>query len=249
MCERSIAMQNNQLSNHLLRLLPAIDQRRLISVAETVALVPGEIILDRSKMRHVYFPCSGMITKAVRMGSGDQIEAGMIGNEGMIPLCLFLGIDVTPFVAEVQIPGQALRLSAKEFKLQVRRSPMLHSVLLRFAAAFMSQVSLSAACKTLHPLRAQLARWLLMIHDRIGSTQFTMTQETIANMLGVRRVSITSVAREFQQAGLIAYRRGKIQIIDLPRLKKEACECYGRINEVYDALRVAPDTKATKKNK
>jgi CRP-like cAMP-binding protein len=203
---------------------------------ELVALEPGQILLDRGKIDYVYFPISGVVTKVVRMAGGEQIEAGMIGNEGMVPLCLFLGLYSTPFQATVQNSGQALRLTAKAFNAHVQPGQLLHSVLLRFTAVFMAQLSLSAACKRLHPLRPQYCRLLLMTYDRVGASDFTLTQAAAAEMLGVRRMSITAAARQLHDEGVINYRRGKIEIVDMAGLKKAACECYGRIHEIGKTL-------------
>lgn len=236
-----------QTSNKLLNLLSPRDYARIAPELELIELRPGDVLLGRFKIDQVYFPTSGIIAKTVTMANGDQIEAGMIGNEGMVPLCLFLGLDLTPFQATVQNTGQALRMSAKAFDRHIQPGGMLHAILLRFAAAFMAQVSLSAACKGLHPLRAQLCRWLLMMHDRMGSPEFTLTQERIAEMLGVRRMSITAVARQLQAEGVIEYRRGRIKILNVRALMLASCECYGRARKVYDSLIVDRSSETRRK--
>lgn len=237
-----------RMANKLLRFLPAKEYDRLQPYLEEVPLKAGQILLDLGKVDYVYFPTGGVISKVVRMNNGDIAEAGMIGKEGMIPLCLFLGLDSTPFQATVQNSGQALRMTAKAFGDHVHAGHLLHSVLLRFAAAFMAQVSLSAACKSLHPLRSQYCRFLLMIHDRLGTDEFTLMQAAAAEMLGVRRMSITEVAGQLHKDGLINYSRGKIRIVDLVGLRKSCCECYGRIHEIYKALLI-PETFRTRGRK
>ncbi len=224
------------LANKLIGILPASEVRWLVPLLEPVSLEVGQVLLDRGKIAWVFFPSSGVVTKIVQMENGAQMEAGMIGNEGMVPLCLFLKLDTTPFHAVVQNPGQALRMSAEKFKAHVQPGQMFHSILLRFAAAFMAQVSLSAACNRLHHLSKRYCRWLLMTHDRIGVDQFTLTQESMAGMLGVRRMSITPIARRFQRDGLIRYSRGKMAILDRKGLERAACECYGRMKSIYDTL-------------
>jgi CRP-like cAMP-binding protein len=235
-------------ANKLLGLLPANEYDRLRTCIEPVVLEAGQVLLDRGKIDHVYFPISGVVTMFIRMADGDQIEAGMIGNEGMVPLCLFLGLNSTPFRAVVQNSGQALRIPAKTFDARVQAGYLFHSILLRFTATFMAQVSLSAACKRLHSLRAQYCRLLLMTHDRVRTSPFLLTQQAIAEMLGVRRMSVTAVANGLHDEGLIDYRRGRIRITDRVGLKKAACECYGRIRDVYKTLLIS-DSSGTRGGK
>lgn len=224
------------VANKLIGALPASEYRWLAPFLEPVPLQVGQVLLDRGKIAWVFFPGSGVVTKIVQMEDGAQMEAGMIGNEGMVPLCLFLELDRTPFHAVVQNPGQALRISAKEFKAHVRPGQPFHTILLRFAAAFMAQVSLSAACNHLHHLNKRYCRWLLMTHDRLGVDQFMFTQKSVAGMLGVRRMSITPIARRLQRDGLIRYSRGKMAILDRKGLERATCECYGRMLSIYDEL-------------
>lgn len=222
--------------NKLLALLPVTELRRLAPHLELVTLDTGQLLLDLGMISHVYFPVSGVIAKVVRMDDGDGIEAGMIGKEGMVPLCLFLNLDSTPFRAVVQNPGAAWRIPADVFKTCVKPGQLLHLVLLRFTAAFMAQVSQSAGCNRLHPLSKRYCRWLLMTHDRLEADQFALKQEFAARQLGVRRMTITPVASKLQQAGLLRYSRGRITIVDRPGLESASCECYRRVQTVYDQL-------------
>lgn len=221
------------------KLMCALPEREVASIhreMELVPLTPGDVLLGRGPVKHVYFPISGVVAKTVVMNDGHQVEAGLVGNEGVIPLCHFLGIGSTPFEATVQLAGEALRLSAEAFDAQLRASPLLHVKMLQFTAAFVAQVSLSGACKRLHSLRSQYCRLLLMLQDRANSPTFTLTQEAVGQMLGVRRMSVTEVAGQLYNEGIITYSRGQLSIIDRRALKRCACECYARIREVYQNM-------------
>lgn len=225
-----------QTANHLLDALPPRQLQQLTSKLERVPLRTGQVLFDLGMINHIYFPVTGIVSKVVRMDKGNGVEVGMIGNEGMVPLCLFLDLPSSPFRAVVQNPGAAWRMTADVFKAIVKPDHSFHGVLLRFAAAFMAQVSQSAGCNRLHPLEKRYCRWLLMTHDRVEADQFELKQEFSAGMLGVRRMSITPVAQKLQSAGMIRYRRGQITILDRPALESAACECYGRVQSVYDNL-------------
>ena len=233
----SIAISPASLSdNRLLAALPAKEQSRLVPQLEHVSLEPGQLLYDLGVIPYIFFPTSGVIAKIVRMDDGDGIEAGMVGKEGMVPLCLLMGLDSTPFRAVVQNAGGAWRMEAAAFKALIKPGPVVHSLLLRFVAAFMAQVSQSAGCNQLHPLEKRYCRWLLMTQDRLESNEFVLKQEFAGGMLGVRRESITPVARKLQEAGLIRYIRGRITITDRPGLEAASCECYQRVKAVYDHL-------------
>jgi CRP-like cAMP-binding protein len=223
-------------ANTLLTGLPSTDYRAIAERSERVRLLPGQVLLEPGKIGDVYFPLSGVIAKVVELTSGEQVEAGMIGNEGVIPLCYFLKLDDTPFRAVVQNAGEAFRMTTKDFNPVAKPGSLLHSRLLRFTAAFAAQISLAAACSRLHPVSQQYVRWLLMTHNRIGCDEFELTQDTVAGMLGVRRVSVTAVARQLLKQGLIDYRRGKVKILNRPGLDKMSCECYRRCNATYKAI-------------
>lgn len=227
-------------ANQLLGVLPTREVRRLQPYLELIAVDPGQVLLGQGEISHVYFPTSAVIAKFVRMEDGDSIEAGIVGKEGMVPLCLFLELDSTPFDALVQNGGETLRMRAKAFHSLVRPGQLVHSVLLRFAAAFMAQVSQAAGCHRLHLLHKRYCRWLLMTHDRTGTDQFMLKQESAAAMLGVRRMSITPVAQKLEKAGLIHYSRGRVTILNRPGLEAASCECYSRITSYYDNLLKGP---------
>lgn len=223
-------------ANRLLAALPDAEFRRLAKHLEIVPLEPGQVLLEPGNIEFVYFPRSGVVAKLVEMAGCQQVGAGLIGREGMIPLCLFLNLDDTPFRAEVQNAGEAWRMPAETFRKVARRGQCLHSVLLRFTAAFAAQVSLAAACSRVHQVQQQYSRWLLMTQSRVGADEFLLTQETIAGMLGVRRMSVTAAARQLRKKGLIDYRRGKVRILDRGRLQKASCDCFRRINAVYKSI-------------
>lgn len=223
-------------ANGLLNALPSKEYWRFASQLETVSLRTGQVLFDLGKIQHIFFPINGIVSKVVRMDKGNGVEVGMIGKEGMAPLCLFMDLDASPFRAIVQNPGQAFRMNADEFKAIVKPGHVFHSIILRFAAAFMAQVSQSAGCNRLHSLEKRYCRWLLMTHDRVQADQFELKQEFSAGMLGVRRMSITPVAQKLQEAGMIRYRRGQITVLDRPALESAACECYRRVQAVYEKL-------------
>lgn len=244
---RSAAKSELEKANKLLALLAASDFARLKPRMQVVPLMPGTVLMDRGRIKRVYFPLSGVVTKVVTMADGREIEAGMVGSEGMIPLCLLMGLDASPFRAEVQNAGQALCMTARAFQANVHPGTLFHGILLRFAAAFLSQVSLSAACKHLHPLRMQYCRYLLMTYDRLATREFALTQAAVARVLGVRRMSVAAVAKQLQDEGVLEYRRGQMNVLDLPALKRSTCECYHRVQEVYKNLFPAGASRAGKK--
>lgn len=227
-------------SNALLARIPPNEFRRIASHLEPVTLGAGQVLFNRGMINHVYFPISGVISKTIRMDDRSSVEAGMVGKEGMVPLCLLMGLDASPFEVVVQNRGEAVRMEAATFNAIVRPGQMFHSVLLRFAAAFMAQVSQAAGCNQLHRLQKRYCRWLLMTHDRLEADEFILRQETAAALLGVRRMSVTPVAQKLQRAGLIKYSRGQIEILDRPGLEATSCECYRRIKDIYDTLLVRP---------
>ncbi|MBI1831294.1 MAG: Crp/Fnr family transcriptional regulator [Planctomycetes bacterium] len=223
-------------ANRLLGALPVAQHRQVAAHLETVSLRAGHVLFDLGVISHIYFPVKGIVSKVVRMDKGNGVEVGMIGNEGMAPLCIFMDLNASPFRAIVQNSGEAWRMKADVFKALVKPGHVFHSVILRFAAAFMAQVSQSAGCNRLHSLEKRYCRWLLMTHDRVESDQFELKQEFSAGMLGVRRMSITPVAQKLQKAGMIRYRRGLITILDRPALENAACECYRRVQSIYETL-------------
>jgi CRP-like cAMP-binding protein len=185
---------------------------------------------------YVYFPLSGVISIHTRMREGMAVEIATVGREGMVGLEIFLGGGPTHASAFCQVPGRALRVDAASFRRAVRDSEPLTALLLRYVQAVLGQISQSAACNRVHSMEERCARWLLMTHDRMNGDRFDLTQEFLAEMLGVRRPSVSVAASILQRAGLIRYSRGRVEVIDRAGLESAACECYGVIAREYDRL-------------
>jgi len=171
----------------------------------------------------------------IRMRDGGTVEVGTIGNEGFVGAPVFLGADKSPTTAFCQVPGDALRM-ADDFRKEVRRGGPFHDLVRRSTQAMVNQISQTVACNHLHSVQERMCRWLLMTHDRAGGDEFFLTQEFLAQMLGVRRPSVTVVAGILQHAGLIRYRRGRMAVLDRKGLEEGACECYGVVRREFDRL-------------
>ena len=185
---------------------------------------------------HVYFPTGCIISLVTYLEDGSAVEMATIGLEGMVGLPIFLGSDTMPSRAFGQIPGDALRITAAAFKAAIKRNRPLVRVLNRYTQALFNQVAQTTACNRVHLVEQRCARWLLQTHDRVGSDQFFLTQEFLAQMLGVRRSGVSAAAGLLQKAGLIRYARGRITVLDRPGLESAACECYGVIKREFDRL-------------
>jgi CRP-like cAMP-binding protein len=223
-------------ANRLLAALPPKERTRLR--LEQVPLALRDVLFEAGQpVTHVYFPSSGVVSLlSPPEGVGEGVEVGLVGREGMVGLAVFLGADSSPFRCIVQVPGDALRLPADEFRSRVGRDSPLHGLLLRYTNAFLSQVSLSVSCNSLHSLEKRLCRWLLMTHVRAETDEFMLTHELLAAMLGVRRASVTEAARGLRQAGLIRYVRGQITVLDRPGLEAAACPCHRIAQREFDRL-------------
>ena len=200
-----------------------------------VALRHGVFCAD-GPIRHVYFPVSCVISVHTRMQDGVAVEIVTVGREGMVGLPIFLGGGQTPTTAFCQIAGRSLRMSADAFRAALAVNPVLNTLLLRYTQALLTQVSQSAACNRVHPVEERCARWLLSTHDNVAGEGFELTQEFLAEMLGVRRPRVSVAASILQRAGFIRYSRGRIQIVDRAGLEGAACECYGVIAREYARL-------------
>jgi CRP-like cAMP-binding protein len=197
----------------------------------------GDILSEPGdRIRHVYFPNSGLISLLAPVDGHASVEVGMVGREGMAGMGLFLGSSVSPVQMLVQGSGAATRMKAVSFCDEVKRSPALQRELNRYLYAFMAQVAQTAACNRHHQLGQRLARWLLMTHDRMQSSKFLLTQEFLAHMLGVRRVGVTKAAGLLQEKKLISYRRGNITILDRKGLERASCRCYAAVNDIRDRM-------------
>jgi len=238
---RPTAPPGPPVGNRLLASLPAPEYERLLPHLQPISLGPTQCLFQPGDgIGRVYFPVSSILATLVVMQDGTVAQAGLIGSEGVACLCTILGCDTTPFAVEVQNAGAALWMDADRFREEARRNEVFHGRLHQYADAFLTQVSYTAACNSLHTVEQRCCRWLLMMQNRAVPDHFLLTQQTIARMLGVRRSSVQEVARRFQEAGLIHYRRGRIQIIDRPGLEARCCECYRNTRERYGALLGGP---------
>ena len=223
--------------NQLLAALPAVEFERLLPHLELVPLLLGETLYEPGgTLQHVYFPTTAIVSLLYVMESGASAEIAGVGNEGILGISLFMGGETTPSRAIVQSAGHAFRLKAALLKEEFARyGPTMH-LLLRYTQALITQMAQTAVCNRHHSVDQQLCRWLLLSLDRLGSNELSMTQELIANMLGVRREGVTEAAGKLQDAGLIRYGRGRITVLDRPRLEKRSCECYQVVKKEFDRL-------------
>jgi len=226
-----------QVGNYLLSRLPAEEYGRLLPSLQPVTLSQGEVLYEsRGRLDFVYFPTTSVISLLYTMENGSIAEMGLVGNDGVVGVALFLGGDTTPNRAVVQIAGHVLRMSAKVLREEFARRGPFQYWLLRYTQALITQISQTAVCNRLHSVEQRLSRWLLLIHDRTNSEELPMTQEFIANMLGGRRESVTVAAGRLQGSGLIHYSRGQIRILDRKGLEAHVCECYQIVQAELDRL-------------
>ncbi|MEP6873759.1 MAG: Crp/Fnr family transcriptional regulator [Burkholderiales bacterium] len=238
-----MAPQIDPKENQLLAALPPGDLQRWLPQLEWVKLPLGEILYESgSTLSHVYFPTTAIVSLLYVMENGASAEIAVVGNEGIVGVSLFMGGESTPSRAVVQSAGQGFRLSSAAIKEEFKRAPVLH-LLLRYTQALITQMSQTAVCNRHHSLDQQLCRWLLLSLDRLKGLELVMTQELIANMLGVRREGVTEGALKLQKAGLIRYSRGRIAVLDRPGLEARSCECYAVVKTEYD--RLLPSTMAS----
>jgi CRP-like cAMP-binding protein len=225
------------LSNQLLASLPVEEWLRWLPQLESVAMTLGQVIYESgSEQRYVYFPTSAIVSLLYVTENGSSAEIAVVGFEGVVGIALLLGGESSPSRGVVQSAGHGFRLKARDIKEEFNRSlPVMH-LMLRYAQALITQISQTAVCNRHHSVQQQLCRWLLMSLDRLPSAHLLMTQELISNMLGVRREGVTENAHKLQQAGLIRYARGHIEVLDRLGLEKVACECYGVVKKEYDRL-------------
>jgi CRP-like cAMP-binding protein len=223
--------------NHLLAALPTSDYRRLAPHLELVPMKLGEVLYESGgQLRYVYFPTTSILSLLYVMEDGASAEIAIVGNEGILGISLFMGGESTPSRAVVQSAGHAFRLKAALLKNEFGRfGPTMH-LLLRYTQALITQMAQTAVCNRHHSVDQQLCRWLLLSLDRLQTNELSMTQELIANMLGVRREGVTEAAGKLQAAGLISYQRGRITVLDRPGLEARSCECYQVVKTEFDRL-------------
>jgi len=223
--------------NQILASLPSDEWRRIQPLLVPIELEQGQIVYETDMpIDKVYFMDEGMISVVSIMHSGESIEVGTIGSEGMAGHSLVLGVDRVPFRHIVQVAGSARQLPAPILVSELKEGRVLHELLNRYYAAFNTQVMQGMACNGLHSVVQRCCRWLLTTRDRLGSCELRITHEFLAQMLGVRRASVTDVLRPLQTDGLITARRGQVTIVDAEGLAATACECYGLIRRAYDRL-------------
>ena len=231
------------LQNQLLAALPPADLARISDKIEAVPMPLGHVLYESGdQLQHVYFPTNSIISLLYVMEDGSSAEIAIVGSEGIVGISLFMGGETTPSRAIVQSAGQAFRVSSKLLKTEFHRAGPLQDVLLRYTQALITQMSQTAVCNRHHSVEQQLCRWLLMSLDRLGSTELSMTQKLIADMLGVRREGVTEAAGKLQKLGLIEYSRGRIVVLDRAGVEKHACECYQVVKREY--ARLLPRVKA-----
>lgn len=232
-----MAEANHPLQNHLLAALPEDIYERLLPDLEPVSMSLGDVLYESGvPMRHVYFPTNSIVSLLYVMEDGASAEIAIVGNEGVVGVSLFMGGESTPSRAAVQSAGEAYRLPGRILKREFERGGPLQHLLLLYTQALLTQMAQTAVCNRHHTLDQQFCRWLLLSVDRLPSDELVMTQELIANMLGVRREGVTEAAGNVQKAGLIRYHRGHITVLDRAGLEARACECYTVVKKEFDRL-------------
>ena len=223
--------------NHLLAALPPSERERIYPHLELIPMPLGKVLYESGDvLHHVFFPLDSIVSLLYVMEDGASAEISVVGNEGLIGVALFMGGETTPSRAIVQSAGYAYRLIGQRLKDEFHRNEELQQLLLRYTQALLTQMAQTAVCNRHHSVDQQLCRWLLLSLDRLPSNQLTMTQELIANMLGVRREGVTEAAGKLQKLGVIRYARGRITVLDRPRLEQRCCECYAVVKKETDRL-------------
>ena len=223
--------------NRLLAALPREEYDRLRPSLDEFSLALRDILHEADRpITHVVFPLSGVISLAVVMRDGLLLEVGTVGNEGLIGIPAFLGADRSPMTAICHIPGVALRMEARNFHEEMRRAGPLHTLVQRATQALLHQLAQAAACNHRHSVQQRVCRWLLMNQDRVEANELALTQEFLAQILGVRRPTLSAVAGSLQTAGLIRYHRGRMTVLDRKGLEAASCECYRAIRKEIDRV-------------
>lgn len=223
--------------NHLLDALLSSEYNRLFPNLELVKMPLGQVLYESGgQLDYVYFPTTSIISLLYVMENGSSAEIAIVGNEGILGISLFMGGETTPNRAVVQSAGMGYRLAGNLLKTEFNRAGPVQRLLLRYTQALITQMAQTAVCNRHHTVEQQLCRWLLLSLDRLASNELTMTQELIANMLGVRREGVTEAAGRLQISGLIEYSRGRIVVIDRPKLEVRSCECYQVVKAEFDRL-------------
>ena len=231
------AVLNNEPGNRLLAALSREDYQKLAPQMEYVSFSLGEVVYEfGGRLDYVFFPTTSIISLLYTMENGSSAEMGLTGNDGVVGIALFMGGGTMPNRAVVQSGGLAIRMKAKVLQNEFSRGGKFQRLLLRYTQALITQISQTAVCNRLHSVEQQLCRWLLLSHDRVPGDDLIMTQELIADMLGVRREGVTVAAGRLQDAGAISYVRGHIKILDRKGLEETVCECYKVVRDEFDRL-------------
>jgi CRP-like cAMP-binding protein len=234
---RSMSATQDLFHNHLLAGLSPEERNRLFPHLQYVAMPLGKVLYESGDlMHHVYFPVDCIVSLLYVMEDGQSAEISVVGNEGLISIAVFMGGDTTPSRAIVQSAGHAYRLDGNRLKDEFHRNGGMQVLLLRYTQALITQMAQTAVCNRHHSVDQQLCRWLLLSLDRLSSNVLAMTQELIANMLGVRREGVTDAAVKLQKLGVIQYARGQITVLDRPKLEQLSCECYAVVKSETDRL-------------
>jgi len=230
-------LASHPTQNYLLSALPAAELERLSKHLELVSLRLGDMLYEpNTQLHHAYFPTSAIVSLHYVTISGASVETAGVGNEGMIGISLFMGGNTTPSSAMVHTAGDVYRLERSLLKEEFNRGGLLQNLLLRYTQGLITQIGQTAVCNRHHSVEQQLSRWLLLTLDRIISGEFVITQELVANMLGVRRESVTMAASHLQNLGAINCRRGHISVLNRKLLESSACECYGVVKKEINRL-------------
>jgi CRP-like cAMP-binding protein len=225
------------IENRLLAALPPADYERLLPQLQSVSFSLGEVVYEfGGQLDYVYFPTNSIVSLLYTMTNGTSAEMGLTGNDGVVGIALFMGGGTMPNRAVVQSAGGAIRMKAKLLQDEFALGGRFQQLLLRYTQALITQISQTAVCNRLHSVDQQLCRWLLLSHDRLQVDELVMTQELIADMLGVRREGVTVAAGRLQDSGAISYVRGRIQILDREILEGTVCECYRVVRDEFDRL-------------
>ncbi len=223
--------------NRLLAALPPEEYKRLVSHLRPLSFALGEIVYEfAAQLDYVFFPTTSIVSLLYTMENGASAEMGLTGNDGVVGIALFMGGGTMPNRAVVQSAGGAFRMKAKVMQDEFAMGGTFQRLLLRYTQALITQISQTAVCNRLHSVEQQLCRWLLLSHDRLNTNELVMTQELIADMLGVRREGVTVAAGRLQDDGAISYVRGRIQILDREKLEATVCECYRVVKNEVDRL-------------
>ena len=232
-----MSRSSTPITNDILAALPEEEMSRIKDNLELIELPLGTVLYESGEtLKNVYFPTDAIVSLLYVMEEGDSAEIAVVGKEGIVGVSLFMGGESTPSRAVVQSAGWAFRLKAPLMKSEFDRAGILMHLLLRYTQALITQMSQTAVCNRHHSLDQQLCRWLLLSLDRLTRNELVMTQELIANMLGVRREGVTQAALSLQKAGLISYARGRIKVLDRKGLEERTCECYAVVKDEYDRL-------------